>query len=73
MQFSKEQLSTLREQLPRGAAKKLAEMHFLEPGSVRNILSGLSNNEAVILSAVEMAREYQEKLANAKNSLTVSA
>lgn len=66
MQFTELELKALRDSLPRGAAKSLAEKFSLKAGSVRNLLSGKGNNEEVILAAIDMAREYKSKIEQAK-------
>jgi hypothetical protein len=69
MPFSDEALEKLRSELPRRAAIELAGELGMKPGSVRNILSGRANNDAVVIAALEKARVYQEKLKDAQDAL----
>lgn len=66
MSFTKSELAKLRSELPPNASRKLAEKFGMQPGSVRNILSGLSQNDIVIIAAVELARVHQESLSSTK-------
>lgn len=73
MSFTEAELAKLRSELPRGAAARLADKFGMKnAGSVRNILSGLSQNDQVIIAATELAREYQESLLSTKASLATS-
>lgn len=69
MSFTQQELKNLRTLLPKDATEQLSKRLDMKKGSIKNILYGLSNNESVILSAYELAKEYQDKLANTKAAL----
>jgi len=70
MPFTDKELKKLRADLPRGSAVKLAEIFGLKAASVRNILSGLSNNEEVIIAAYALLTEHNNKVSNTKAALS---
>ncbi|MDB4920772.1 hypothetical protein [Mucilaginibacter sp.] len=69
MPFTKEELEKLRTELPTHLRKEVAKKFNLKPGSLRNILSGRSNNEAVIFAAIETAAEYKQALSVKKQTI----
>ena len=66
MTWTDEQLQKIKESLPRDGRKRLAEQFGFKPGSIRNILSGLSKNDDVVIAAIDMAKDYQETLNSKK-------
>lgn len=60
MNWTKEELRKLRQSLPKTAIPELAEKFQLQPGSIRNILSGTPQNEDVILEAIKIAVEHKQ-------------
>jgi hypothetical protein len=71
MTFTTEELKKLRTSLPKGASQTLADKFSLKPGSVRNILSGFSKNDDLLLAAIELANEHQVKISSAKATLSI--
>jgi hypothetical protein len=69
MPFTKDDLLAIRADMPRGYCKKLADKHNLSHGSIRNIMSGVNRNDAVILSAIAMKKAIADKLEGALASL----
>ena len=69
MPFTDEELQELRAKLPRGFAIELAEEVKMKPGSVRNILSGTAKNDKVIVKAIDMLKEREQSVNNAKSAL----
>lgn len=69
MPFTKEELQKIKEELPWGSSVKLAEKFNMKKGSVRNILSGLSNNDIVVLAAIDIIKEHKDKMESAKSIL----
>jgi len=72
MPFTEEELQKIKADLPRGASITLAEKFKLNPKSIRRILSGHSNNEAVILAAFEIAKDHQAKIQQTKEALSAA-
>jgi hypothetical protein len=70
MSWTKEELSKIRKNLPADKRQQLADKHNLKMGSLRNILSGLSNNEAVIISAIELANAHKEFIDSKKKLIS---
>lgn len=55
MQWTKEDLDKIRENLPKDWVKTLAIRFNLKPGTVKNTLSGNNNNEELLIAAAELA------------------
>lgn len=70
MPWTNEELKKIREDLPKNGSKELADKFDMKPGSIRNILSGLSTNDEVVLAAFELGQEYQKKLNAVKTQLS---
>lgn len=62
MQFKKADLKKLRAKLPPGWKQILADEHQLQPGTIANLLSGIGENDAVILSAISLAEKHKKDI-----------
>lgn len=67
--FSKAELDKIRENLPAGSYDVLAKKFSLKATYVQNILTGHSTNDDVVLSAMDIVREYNEKIKQAQEAL----
>jgi hypothetical protein len=70
MEWTKEELSKLRENLPTGWADILAERLKMKSGSIKNIMSGRPKNETVVIAAAELALEHREAVNALKQQIT---
>lgn len=74
--MTKEDLKTLRKQLPRATRyneinkilKKSIDKEYAD-GTIKHVLLGLQNNDDIILAAVEVAKAHQKKLKSAIKSI----
>lgn len=62
-----EDLKKLRKALPKGSKKVLAQKFGLSEGHITQILLGNRVNEMVLISAVEIVKDYFEKRDQAIN------
>ncbi|MDB4919470.1 hypothetical protein [Mucilaginibacter sp.] len=70
MAFSEQELIKIKEKLPRGYSKTLAQKFDITPKSIGRILKGTQNNEDVVLAALFLAEEHQQRISQAKEKLT---
>ena len=70
MAFSKEELKKIKQGLPRGAAKEIAQSLGLAYVTVNKILNGHFNNDEVILAAFDKYEAHQLKIDQAKKRLS---
>jgi len=69
MPFTAEELSKIRQELPRGYSNTLAKKFNMTPASIRNVLSGYSKNDEVVLAAFALAKERKLKIEQTKTAL----
>jgi hypothetical protein len=66
--WSKMELKNLRANLPKGWKDILASEFELTPGAIKNVLSGLTKNDLVLIRAVEIAKDLQDKIRAAREA-----
>ena len=69
MPFTKEEIEKTRLALPKGSYAKIAASLQLSHGTVKNVFTGTSNNEAVILAGLELIEEQQKMVHLAKSKI----
>lgn len=69
MPWTKEELKKLRDTLPKDWKITLADKVGKKPGSVRNILFGVSKNDLVITAALELALAHNAEVEAKKEAL----
>lgn len=74
--FTKEEIQKIKSQLPKIGAAEMINKNLETKGlksyadsHIRGVLSGHRSNEAIVLAAHEVARDWQLKINNAKNQI----
>jgi transcriptional regulator with XRE-family HTH domain len=69
MSIDKVKLDQLREQLPQGANKEIAEILGLSPNYVSNVLNGAYFNLSVIEKAIQIRDSYIKSIKKLENKV----
>ena len=69
MPYTAIELEKVRSELPKRSAQKIAQRTGFAVGTVRNVLSGFSNNDAIIVSAIEIIAESKQLVESTKKTI----
>lgn len=64
--MTKHELQKLRKNLPKGSREVLARQFNCSIGHINNVLTGLRENEPIILAAVNLVSEHKRNIQEAE-------